>query len=764
MASFDYRLNPLYTIKECSSCGALYTMDYCCSKGGLVDKIICDLNKTPDSSQRPPPSCAKCGNPIDGPYCRGCALLRKKFKEDLFTYCVENGFFQDFQDTSESSDDNTNVVNAPREPFIVKQDPGENSSQSPPQINHNCCYECGDSLDGIFCQRCTCKSCGKGAHIGYNCPPKAPIISNPEPCNQTIDELPQTLPSFDPTCYSEKENSLPYVSKPNFVDDSPNVFNPPPQPPMYSCEFCGNDARYGHYCTPQVPFIYPEPCYNQDFNFPQDFHDFQQQYLCCENCGGPHETFQCQPMNEDYYHEQNPCYDSNSFGFDQFQPPQYTVNHPIFNAQNSLLNSQNELLNFQNKLMEQLTSMCDMVGQCIQKKEEEKRIEEEQAAKARYWKIHVCYNDDDDDDEERSIPLKDTIISGLPPCVAITPALSTEEPVDSLIMENEHLDTIPATESDEFIKSSVENLVQNPSESEDFFDIESECDVPVFDNFTTFSNLLFDANDDFSSSDDESFSNEDVPNEIYSNPLFDEEIISVKIDASIISMIDSLVEQFSGELAHNDLIPPGINEADFDLEEDIRFIERLEEIDIFSGLDDSIPPGIESDDFDSKDDDNSTFLPEFESFHVDYPDSGNSTIDVVEDIPVDVPNIFPTHPALQMDFDFIPSHNDLGSNLNDSSPSGDSNKIYDPGICIEVESTRFLATLSPVIDTLLPFSSKNEVKVFNHGVLAYKEKSPPSLSYWGFKTSKLFHQKNPMLIHGDNTPNLGVRHPHFYPP
>ncbi|GKB97427.1 hypothetical protein Tco_0983564 [Tanacetum coccineum] len=58
-------------------------------------------------------------------------------------------------------------------------------------------------------------------------------------------------------------------------------------------------------------------------------------------------------------------------------------------------------------------------------KEEEKRIEEEQAAKARYWKILVCYNDDDD--EEISIPLKDTIIYGLPPCVAITPTLSTEE-------------------------------------------------------------------------------------------------------------------------------------------------------------------------------------------------------------------------------------------------------------------------------------------------------------------------------------------------
>ncbi|GJW37022.1 hypothetical protein Tco_0059942 [Tanacetum coccineum] len=44
---------------------------------------------------------------------------------------------------------------APQEPFVVNQDPGQNSSQSPPQINHNCCYECGDSLDDIFCQRCT---------------------------------------------------------------------------------------------------------------------------------------------------------------------------------------------------------------------------------------------------------------------------------------------------------------------------------------------------------------------------------------------------------------------------------------------------------------------------------------------------------------------------------------------------------------------------------------------------------------------------------
>ncbi|GKF79375.1 hypothetical protein Tco_0234943 [Tanacetum coccineum] len=88
-----------------------------------------------------------------------------------------------------------------------------------------------------------------------------------------------------------------------------------------------------------------------------------------------------------------------------------------------------------------------------------------------------------------------------------------------------------------------------------------------------------------------------------------------------------------------------------------------------------------------------------------------------------------------MDFDFIPSHNDIGFDLDNSSPSGDRNNIYDPGICIEVESTRFLAPLSPVIDTLLPFLSKNNDKVFNHGVLAYKEKSPPSSSHRDLKAA-----------------------------
>nr|GEZ06569.1 hypothetical protein [Tanacetum cinerariifolium] len=129
-----------------------------------------------------------------------------------------------------------------------------------------------------------------------------------------------------------------------------------------------------------------------------------------------------------------------------------------------------------------------MVGQFIQKKQEEKKIEEDQAANARYSKIPACCDDDDDYN------------------FGITP----NEPVDSLSMGDEHLDTISATKSDEFIKSSVENLVPNPSESEG----ESGCDVPTC--FTTFSNVLFDADYEFDSSDDQLFYDEGVSKKIFS--------------------------------------------------------------------------------------------------------------------------------------------------------------------------------------------------------------------------------------------------------
>nr|GEW69081.1 hypothetical protein [Tanacetum cinerariifolium] len=155
--------------------------------------------------------------------------------------------------------------------------------------------------------------------------------------------------------------------------------------------------------------------------------------------------------------------------------------------------------------------MCEMFCQFVQKKREEKRIEEKKGAKAQNWKLFVCY--DDDDDEERSNSLQDNIIFGLPPCSAITP----NEPIDSLSMGDEHLDTILTMESDEFIKFSVENLVPNPSESEG----ENGCDLPAC--FTTLSNILFDAEYKFDSVDDQSLSDEDYPKKIFLNHVKDKQ-------------------------------------------------------------------------------------------------------------------------------------------------------------------------------------------------------------------------------------------------
>ncbi|GKF94909.1 hypothetical protein Tco_0284609, partial [Tanacetum coccineum] len=85
-------------------------------------------------------------------------------------------------------------------------------------------------------------------------------------------------------------------------------------------------------------------------------------------------------------------------------------------------------------------------------------------------------------------------------------------------MGDEHLSTIPdEKESDELIKSSVEDLVPIPSESEDTSNSDSEeCDLPFCDNFVTFSNPLFDANDDFTSSNG-GVSEENVLEDIESN-------------------------------------------------------------------------------------------------------------------------------------------------------------------------------------------------------------------------------------------------------
>ncbi|GKE69054.1 hypothetical protein Tco_1527126, partial [Tanacetum coccineum] len=232
----------------------------------------------------------------------------------------------------------------------------------------------------------------------------------------------------------------------------------------------------------------------------------------------------------------------------------------------------------------------------------------------------------------------------------------------SLIMEDEHLDTILEIESNKENESSVKDLNLTPSESEDLSDIKSECDVPVCDDFTTSSNTLFDSDDDSTS----------YPHHFNAESNLIESLLNrdTLIDSS--PKFDYLLEEFFGELAHINLIPPGIEEADFDLEEEIRLVENLsydnslpqppeelnteiantileslspspipvedsdshvEEIDLFLVTDDSMPPGIENDDYDSEGDirfleellsNDSPPLPENESSNLDHFNDSSS--------------------------------------------------------------------------------------------------------------------------------------------
>nr|GEZ91044.1 hypothetical protein [Tanacetum cinerariifolium] len=267
-------------------------------------------------------------------------------------------------------------------------------------------------------------------------------------------------------------------------------------------------------------------------------------------------------------------------------------------------------------------------------------------------------------------------------------------------MGDEHLDIILATKSDEFIKSSVENLVLKPSESE----------------------------------------GEHIPKEIYSNPLFDEEIISKKIDphhfnaesdliesllnrdSSIISSsskIDSLFDEFIGELTLLKLISPRINETDCDPEKEIRLIKRLfdslmEEIDLSITLDDPMSSGIEEDDYDSKRDilileelfsNDSLSLPENESFHFDIPSSSRP----------------PAKPP------------DGNSGILNVKVMGDISEH-------KVPMPRHMITLVP-----------------------NQEKSPDLLSHLGHEASQPSFECS-MMIYGRNIPILDVPFLYFYPP
>nr|GEU49035.1 reverse transcriptase domain-containing protein [Tanacetum cinerariifolium] len=169
------------------------------------------------------------------------------------------------------------------------------------------------------------------------------------------------------------------------------------------------------------------------------------------------------------------------------------------------------------------------------------------------------------------------------------------------------------------LQSSAKNLLPILSEYEVTSDDDSECDVPVKDDsspaFTTFSNPLFDDNDDFTSSDDESLPDEDVPIEEFKFDYLEEfsgalmptsiadeerirreyaEYISLMKKLFTINLFPRPLENFHANTILETLPTSSILIEDSD--------SQREEINIFTGTDELLPPDFKSDDYDSEGD------------------------------------------------------------------------------------------------------------------------------------------------------------------
>ncbi|GJY17124.1 hypothetical protein Tco_0388615 [Tanacetum coccineum] len=710
-----------------------------------VDKFVHDSNKAPDSPPHPHTfssnqrHCFHCKDMLgDGEFCQRCTCMRcgSYLSKGLCLICASRY----------GNNPNPNSLND--SPNI-----SENVSQSPPLIDHHCCYGCGDSLDGIFSQQCTCESCGNDAHYGYNFPPQVPIIYNPEP-------------------------SFTYDSIPNFVDDSPNLFNPPSQPPTYSCEFCGNDAHYGYDCPPQVSFIYnPEPCYNQD-DYRNEKIDIQYRRECeikidelKQNFNGM--SIEIRKKEKELLQQEQAAYvrtsqrfnfidddddDEYSFATQEYLKKFSSAITPDLPKSDSLIMEDKHLDTIPTTESDELIKSS--VEDLVHTPSESDGISESE------YDLPVC-----DDSSPKMDDVLDDIIS-IPPGNG-NDHFNAESSLIKSVLNRDNVISSPKIDFflGEFagklaliapippgiVKADfdpkggirfIENLMYNNSFSRP---PETLKDDTLEDDSET----VIDSNNNYSSSDNDSLYSDDIDYVEASPP--DSELVSLEVVEIVISKVGGIDTDILLTIKDNILLEIFLNVN--------LLIAKIE------ALKDNPTPSY---DFISSGNPTSysdLSLPYCEAFFCDSkPDSGDFTIDVVKDIfdnptrepRVHVPIVLPTHPTLHLDSDITLSSDSLGSDLVVSFPSGTRNKIFDPGILIEVQSEKFLSQdefsisfirdpLSLVIDTLLLFLSKNEDKVVNSGILAAdEEKSPHPSSHRGLRA----FNESPMMIYGGNIPIL----------
>nr|GEY72710.1 hypothetical protein [Tanacetum cinerariifolium] len=190
---------------------------------------------------------------------------------------------------------------------------------------------------------------------------------------------------------------------------------------------------------------------------------------------------------------------------------------------------------------------------------------------------------------------------------------------------------------------------------------ESECDVPVNNEsspiFTTFSNPLLDCDDDFTSNNDELLSNEDeeiclVENLSYDNssPRPPEELNAEIVDTIFESLSPSFIPVKDGD-------------------------SHMEEIDLFLATDDLMPPGIENDDYDSEGDNH--FLEElFSNDPIPLPENKSFNFDHYDEPSFSRPPLKP--PDVEVFFDFDPDSGELISAVMNNIDELIEDECFDP--------------------------------------------------------------------------------------
>ncbi|GJS33347.1 hypothetical protein Tco_0531729 [Tanacetum coccineum] len=316
-----------------------------------------------------------------------------------------------------------------------------------------------------------------------------------------------------PGCSSVgSENEFVYDPNPYSYNDTPNFFNQPPQHQYetYSCEFCGGNPHTGFDCqTGNTPVFDQGPCYNQDFDFnqpPFNSPSQPQQFDCCEFCGGPHYSNDCQAGNMPFY-DQGPCYNQN---FSDDQPPFYSsyqqqqfnccevCRGPYYSSdcqtRNKLVYEPNPGNNYDFPCFDQppqyhidQSPPQDLIFDSLMHtcKENSRILEEMLITQMRNSPVVLNEPEGSDDytevtyDKEQCLSDHYTASVTPPAYTPFIPFLATMEPTDTLLMGDEVISIIPARETDEFIKSSVDDLVLIPREFEVTSDSVLKCDMPA---------------------------------------------------------------------------------------------------------------------------------------------------------------------------------------------------------------------------------------------------------------------------------------------